>query len=184
MSDTITCPSCQRTLRVPESLLGQLVKCPTCQQTFTAALAGDADGPAEAPPPKKEAPRRERYEDEPPRPSRREDYDDRRRREDEEDRPRRRRRYQQAHRGQLILILGVLSFFFAWPILGIIAWVLGSNDLKEMRAGRMDPEGESQTNTGRICGMISTLMGAVVALLCCSIYGIILMAGAAGAAAH
>jgi predicted Zn finger-like uncharacterized protein len=178
MSDTVTCPSCQRTLRVPESLLGQLVKCPTCQQTFTAALGGEANGAAEEPPPRKEAPR-ERYEDEPPRPARRDDdYE-------EDDRPRRRRRrYQQDHRGTLILTLGILSFFFAWPILGIIAWILGANDLKEMRAGRMDPSGESQTNTGRICGMISTLLGAVGVLLCCSIYGIILMAGAAGAAAH
>ena len=98
MSDTITCPSCQRTLRVPESLLGQLVKCPTCQQTFTAALGGDANGAPE-PPPKKEAPPppprpRERYEDEPPRPVRREE-------DDYHDRPRRRRRrYQQDH-GQL-----------------------------------------------------------------------------------
>jgi predicted Zn finger-like uncharacterized protein len=182
MSDTVTCPSCQRTLRVPESLLGQLVKCPTCQQTFTAALTAD-NGAAEAaevapPPPRERAP-------EPPRPARREDdYDDRPRREDDYDRPRRRRRYQQEHRGQLILVLGILSFFFAWPVLGIIAWILGANDLKEMRAGRMDPSGESQTNTGRICGMISTLMGAVGILLCCSIYGIIIMAGAAGAAAH
>src|SRR5262249_22824925 len=121
MSDTITCPSCQRTLRVPESLLGQLVKCPTCQQTFTAALGGDANG-AEAPPKKAGTPPprpRERDEDEPPRPARREE-------DDYEDRPRRRRRsYQQAHRGTLILTLGILSFFFAWPILGIIAWVMG-----------------------------------------------------------
>jgi predicted Zn finger-like uncharacterized protein len=173
MSDTITCPSCQRTLRVPESLLGQLVKCPTCQQTFTASLGGDANGAPEAAPPRKEAPPRERYEDEPPRPARRdEDYDD-------GDRPRRRRRrYEQAHRGTLILTLGILSFFFAWPILGIIAWVMGANDLKEMRAGRMDPEGESQTNTGRICGMISTLLGAVVMVGCCSIYLIFFAAAA------
>ena len=34
----------------------------------------------------------------------------------------------------------------------------------------MDPEGEGQTNTGRICGMISTLLGAVVMVGCCSIY--------------
>ena len=175
MSDTITCPSCQRTLRVPESLLGQLVKCPTCQQTFTAALGGDANG-AEAPPKKAGTPPprpRARSEDEPPRPARRDedDYD--------EDRPRRRRRsYQQAHRGTLILTLGILSFFFAWPILGIIAWILGANDLKEMRAGRMDPEGESQTNTGRICGMISTLLGAVVMVGCCSIYLIFFAAAA------
>ena len=171
MSDTVTCPSCQRTLRVPESLLGQLVKCPTCQQTFTATLGGDANGAAE-PPPAKGAPR-ERPEDEAPRPSRRDDeYDD-------DDRPRRRRRrYQQDHRGTLILTLGILSFFFAWPILGIIAWILGSNDLKEMRAGRMDPSGESQTNTGRICGMISTLLGAVAMVGCCSIYMIFVAAAA------
>jgi predicted Zn finger-like uncharacterized protein len=176
MSDTVTCPSCQRTLRVPESLLGQLVKCPTCQQTFTASLTGDANG-ASAPPP-------EPVEAAPPRPARRDDDRPRRDDDDYDDRPRRRRRYQQEHRGQLILVLGILSFFFAWPVLGIIAWILGANDLKEMRAGRMDPSGESQTNTGRICGMISTLLGAVGVLLCCSIYGIILMAGAAGAAAR
>ena len=187
MSDTITCPSCQRTLRVPESLRGQLVKCPTCEQTFTAALE-------ERPPPTVEAaPRpRDRDEYEPPRRPRREDrddweddYDRPRRDDDNYDRPRRRRRrYQQEHRGQLIMVLGILSFFVGGPILGLVAWIMGSNDLKEMRAGRMDPEGESQTNTGRICGMISTLLGAVGVLLCCSIYGIILMAGAAGAAAR
>jgi predicted Zn finger-like uncharacterized protein len=180
MSDTITCPSCQRTLRVPETLLGQLVKCPTCQQTFTAALDAEANGAAEAPPPRKEVtpPReRDRDADEPPRRARRDDEDD------YDDRPRRRRRrYQQDHRGTLILTLGILSFFFAWPILGIIAWVMGANDLKEMRAGRMDPEGESPTNTGRICGMISTLLGAVVMVGCCSIY-LIFFAAAAGSGA-
>jgi predicted Zn finger-like uncharacterized protein len=183
MSDTITCPSCQRTLRVPESLLGQLVKCPTCQQTFTATLG--ANGAAEAPPPANEAPPppRDRREDEPPRPPRRdEDYDDRPRREDDyDDRPRRRRRrYQQEHRGPLIMTLGILSFFVGGPILGLIAWIMGSNDLKEMRAGRMDPEGESQTNTGRICGMISTLIGGIAllgVLGCCAIGSITSLMG-------
>jgi hypothetical protein len=27
-----------------------------------------------------------------------------------------------------------------------------------MRAGRMDPEGEGQTQAGRICGMIATIL--------------------------
>ena len=83
MSDTITCPSCQRTLRVPESLRGQLVKCPTCEQTFTAS-------PPDAPPPRQEAPPRprDRYEDEPPpRRVRRDEWEDDR---DDYDRPRRR----------------------------------------------------------------------------------------------
>jgi predicted Zn finger-like uncharacterized protein len=176
MSDTITCPSCQRTLRVPESLLGQLVKCPTCQQTFTAALDADANG-APAPPPKEAPPPPRRYEDEPPRPPREEDdYDDRPRR--------RRRRYQQEHRGQLIMVLGILSFFIGGPILGLVAWIMGSHDLKEMRAGRMDPEGESQTNTGRICGMISTLLGAVMILGCCSFYLIFVVAAASSGGFH
>ncbi len=34
MNLTITCPSCQRPLRVPENLLGQAVKCPSCSHTF------------------------------------------------------------------------------------------------------------------------------------------------------
>jgi predicted Zn finger-like uncharacterized protein len=183
MSDTITCPSCQRTLRVPETLLGQLVKCPTCEQTFTATLDAEA-----APPPRQEAPAppRERYADEPPRPRRDEDDDDRPRRDDDNyDRPRRRRRrYQQEHRGQLIMVLGILSFFVGGPILGLVAWIMGSNDLKEMRAGRMDPEGESQTNTGRICGMISTLLGGVVIVGCCSIYVIFAAAAASSGGFH
>jgi predicted Zn finger-like uncharacterized protein len=37
MPTLVNCPSCQRQLRVPDNLLGQLVKCPTCNETFTAA---------------------------------------------------------------------------------------------------------------------------------------------------
>src|SRR5947209_679294 len=109
MSNTISCPSCQRTLRVPDDLLGGLVKCPRCGQTFTAEVEG-------APPPREPAPERERAQDEPPRrrSSRREDEDDEgprrpsRRRDDDddegdEDRPRRRRRRLQDHRGSMIL---------------------------------------------------------------------------------
>src|SRR5262249_18049572 len=75
--------------------------------------------------------------------------------------------YLQPHRGQLVMILGIGSLallFFAggigWP-LGLVAWILGNMDLKEMREGRMDPEGEGPTSAGRICGMITTIMGIV-----------------------
>ena len=85
MSDTITCPSCRRTLRVPESLRGQLVKCPTCEQTFTAAPEGGPPPRQEAPPPPRP---RDRYEDEPPpRRVKRDEWEDDR---DDYDRPRRR----------------------------------------------------------------------------------------------
>jgi hypothetical protein len=69
------------------------------------------------------------------------------------------------HRGTTILVLGALSLVMAQVILGPIAWVMGSNDLKKMRAGRMDRAGESNTNTGRILGMIGTGVGVLT--LCC-----------------
>src|SRR5947199_4246465 len=86
MTDTITCPSCRRTLRVPESLRGQLVKCPTCEETFTAADGAPPPRPTPPPPPRPPAPS---DEDEPrPRRARRDDWEDDR--DDYDDRPRRR----------------------------------------------------------------------------------------------
>jgi hypothetical protein len=40
MPMVIDCPSCNRKLNVPESLLGQVVKCPSCAATFAAATTG------------------------------------------------------------------------------------------------------------------------------------------------
>lgn len=93
----------------------------------------------------------------------RDDYDDYDDYEDEyDDRPRRRRRGRGApHRGGLILGLGIASFFVCGIVLGLIAWIMGNNDLKEMHAGRMDPEGEGLTNAGRICGMIAFFLNIV-----------------------
>ena len=36
--------------------------------------------------------------------------------------------------------------------------VMGNGDLKEIRAGSMDPSGEQLTNIGRILGMIGTIL--------------------------
>jgi hypothetical protein len=74
------------------------------------------------------------------------------------------------HRGTTIMVLGILSLFVANIILGPIAWIMGNNDLKKMRAGQMDRSGESNTNTGRICGIVGTILGA--AGLCCLIGGL------------
>jgi hypothetical protein len=157
----ITCPdeTCRRQLRVPDDLLGQSVKCPKCGKVFTAH--------EEAPPPPSPAPR----EHEPPpadRPASRdrlhEDYEDDY---DDYDRPRRRRRRRDylPHRGGSILTLGILSLVCLGFILGPIAWSMGNTDMQEIRAGRMDPEGEGTTNAGRICGIIGTILG-VLGLLC------------------
>jgi formate hydrogenlyase subunit 4 len=71
------------------------------------------------------------------------------------------------HRGGLILALGILGLVCCF-ICGIIAWVMGNNDLREMAAGRMDPSGQGMTQAGRICGMISVILqiiGFVVGIL-------------------
>jgi hypothetical protein len=156
MPEVLSCPKCDRKLQVPESLMGQDVQCPTCGATFLAQLGGST---APAGPPAASSPSRELD-----RPSRRrnhdddDDYDDVR----EEPRIRRRRRHDyEPHRGSLIMTLGIISLFFAHLILGPIAWIMANHDLEAMRLGKMDPEGESATNTGRICGMISTILGII-----------------------
>jgi hypothetical protein len=183
MTDTVNCPSCDRPLRVPGELLGHQVKCPACGTAFLADLGGPAPPPrrAERPPEPRSERVRGREDDEdrfPPR--RRTRYDE----EDEdydEGRPRRSRRYLQPHRGGMILTMGILSLFIMHIILGPLAWVMGNNDLREMRAGRMDPEGESQTSTGRLLGIIGTSIGALAIVGTCLFVGLMFLIGASGA---
>ncbi len=59
------------------------------------------------------------------------------------------------HRGIAVLVLGLAGMVAFCFVPGIIAWVMGSNDLREMDAGRMDPAGRSLTQAGRICGIIT-----------------------------
>ena len=81
------------------------------------------------------------------------------------------------HRGTLILVLGILSLVVCQPI-GIAAWIMGSNDMKEMDAGTMDPSGRGQTQGGKICGMIAVIL-MIVSILG---VGLLVMLGAIGAA--
>ena len=62
------------------------------------------------------------------------------------------------HRGVMILVFAILSLVMGCFPLGIAAWIMGGNDLKEMRAGAMDPTGEGLTNAGRIIGIIGTVL--------------------------
>ena len=67
------------------------------------------------------------------------------------------------HRGVMILVFGILGIVLCMP-LGIVAWIMGSGDLKLMRAGAMDPSGEGLTQVGKILGIIGTLLGLMVVL--------------------
>jgi hypothetical protein len=43
MPEFVTCPDCRRKLRVPDDMLGKMVKCPDCKGTFLATAGGRAD---------------------------------------------------------------------------------------------------------------------------------------------
>jgi ribosomal protein S27E len=72
--------------------------------------------------------------------------------------------YVAPHRGGLVLALGLLGCFTC-PFFSLVAWVMGSHDLREMRAGRMDRSGESPTMAGMILGMILSLLWIISAML-------------------
>lgn len=76
------------------------------------------------------------------------------------------------HRGGLILAFGIASVLCCNPlgmccmpcgvcfvvlgaVLGVAAWVMGASDLSKIRAGIMNPEGESMTRWGKILGIVS-----------------------------
>lgn len=91
--------------------------------------------------------------------------------------------YMKPHRGAVVLVLGILGLVMC-VILGIIAWVMGNADLKEMDAGTMDPSGRGLTNAGKICGMISVILTAVALAFYVLMFVIIGAAGVAGAASN
>ena len=66
------------------------------------------------------------------------------------------------HRGTVVLVVGILGIVVV-PcfVCGIIAWVMGKNDLAEMDAGYMDPSGRGITQAGKICGIVGVCIDAV-----------------------
>jgi hypothetical protein len=83
------------------------------------------------------------------------------------------------HRGIMIMVLGIMSFFTVGIVLGPIAWIMGNTDMRKIRAGVMDKEGEGMTEAGRVCGMVATLLwlaavGLVFAKIFC-FWGLLLL---------
>ena len=68
--------------------------------------------------------------------------------------------YPDMHRGHRVLTLGICGFAICF-VCGIIAWVMGSGDLKEMDSGLMDASGRGLTRAGMILGMISTFLAGI-----------------------
>ncbi|MFO0841983.1 MAG: MJ0042-type zinc finger domain-containing protein [Gemmataceae bacterium] len=96
-------------------------------------------------------------------------------------RERRRRHDWEPHRAGFVLAMGLISLagpfvcpplVFLGMIPGLMAWAMGSADLRKMRRGEMDPEGHGNTQAGWICGILGTLMSTLVVLGCGGIISI------------
>ena len=89
------------------------------------------------------------------------------------------------HRATVVLVLGILGLVVCF-ICGIIAWVMGNGDIREMDAGRMDPSGRGMTQAGRIIGIIGTVLGSIALIWVIISFGIAAVAvgGAAAAGSH
>jgi predicted Zn finger-like uncharacterized protein len=166
----ISCPSCAAQLRLPDNLLGSEVRCPTCQTIFTAQAP--AEVPPSAPADRVDA----AVQTEPATPPRRREY------QEYHDEDYHQRYYGGGHyvpaRGGIWLGLGITSlvmlplglclqpFLFGCISLGLglTAMLMGSRDLKRIRNGEMDPQGEGLTKAGWVCGIIGTILGGLMTL--------------------
>ena len=81
-------------------------------------------------------------------------------------------------RGAAVLTLGILGIVICF-ILGIIAWVMGAGDLREMKEGKRDRDGEQLTKAGMICGIVGTAIG-ILGILWWLIAVVIIGIGAPG----
>jgi hypothetical protein len=189
---TIDCPTCGRTLRLPDDLAMATAQCPSCATTFpvsqAASVAAAAQGlprikplrPVEVPVPDQPPPspgdqRRCPYcrEDVPACAAFCRHCGEELAAEDERvppwERPEALRRDVAAHRGVLILTLGVVgliaSGIHVLSVVGVplslTAWIMGQGDLKRMRHHELDSSGEGLTQAGRICGIIGTCLGVL-----------------------
>ncbi len=90
-----------------------------------------------------------------------------------------------AHRGGMILAFGILGLFVCF-IFGILAWTMGSSDIKAMDGGSMDPSGRGLTQAGQILGIVGVALNLLsLTLMVLFFFGMlgVAAAGAAGAGA-
>lgn len=202
MPIVVECPSCGQKLKVPDNLAGKKVRCSKCQGAFTAA----APEAAPPPPPVEEEnpfttdePANEEYDERPARRSKR--------RRDDDDYDREVSGGGAPGRGGMVMTFGIISVVlfvvalvggfggsFIFPlfglcapvltiiglVLGIMAWLMGSSDLKKIKAGTISTTAKGQTQGGFICGIVGTILNSLILL--CGCIGVILFF-AVGAAA-
>lgn len=178
MAIEFKCQGCQKTLRVPDEFAGRKARCPNCQTILQVAPADETVETQQVQPPIESSPdlfagldsspipdsSRSSYgQDSAPNPS---PFANSNPYSSPQQQPQSRQGSGGApHRGGLVLGLGVAAFLCNFCLIpGILALTLGLNDLKAMKAGRMDDEGHGLTLAGTILGGIATGLAALVFL--------------------
>lgn len=82
--------------------------------------------------------------------------------------------YMYAPRAGTILVFGILSLVVC-SILGPVAWVMGNEELRRIDSGQTSPEGRSNVQTGRILGIVTSVLLMVAVLFI--VFALILVAG-------
>ena len=168
MSNIIDCPACGRQVQLPRAYLGRNVQCPECRHTFlagnpTTGIATDPAAPpvpsaAGAPAPAAPAPRYPAAYDENDEPF--DDWDVR-------------RQALRRDHGGVVLALGLMSvvLWCVGPILGPIAYFLGSSDLKAIDRGDMEPGNRGLVQAGRIIGAVGFCLAMCYVLFYVAYFG-------------
>jgi hypothetical protein len=68
--------------------------------------------------------------------------------------------YPEQSKATTVLVLGILGLVIC-SVLAPIAWYLGNDEVRAIDAGRRDPSNRSMANTGRILGIIGTVLLAI-----------------------
>jgi hypothetical protein len=83
---------------------------------------------------------------------------------------------QEHPQGTLILIFGIVGIFIS--LFAAIAWYLGANAMKEIRATGIRYSNESNIDTGRLLGKIVTIIafvGLAIVFLIWFVFGVLLV---------
>jgi hypothetical protein len=188
MPELVMCPACGCKVQMAESMLGQSVRCIACDNRFVAAPVpppSPTQGRAAVPDEDEDPQARQPFC---PACGKRVSWDvvtcphcgEELEAEDEFSRQERVppgvRRDTVPHRGAVVATLGNISMIagglslctfglgavISVP-LGVVAWVMATYDLEQMRAGVMDPRGRAQTETGRTGGILGVVLGLLFA---------------------
>lgn len=193
MAIEFTCSGCSNTLRVPDEHAGKQARCPQC--STVNAIPGESQLPSQtnnpATPPtgdlfgalpsqQKPVPSAPASANPYAEPQHAAGYAAPQSPYAQPGYPQQPRHYA-PHRGGLILAMGIMSFVCNVMLIpGILAWTMGRSDLREMKAGRMDPSGEGITTAGMVLGIITTALFGLIMLFYLVVIIIGIGAGVAG----